>query len=894
MHDAVSTTIPGIITTKLTPPRVNDAVIPRKELLTNLSVDAAHSVVLICAPAGYGKTTLARLYVENLASPCAWLSLDPTDNTPAVFLTYLIAAIESACPGACVRSRAGLASAHELSDTLLADRLIRDLADLSGRLVLVLDDYHFIQDLTIHDFLSQLIRRMSAALQIVLVTRMDPPLPLGRLRGHGELAEIRTKQLRFSQAESEAYLQRFGPLPSTALANLVQKSEGWPVGLNLLGLSASMYPNARLLSAEQQIDGSSLVAGYFLEEVLEMIPVREQLLLCSTALPDRFSPSICHILARALNLDIDVQTWLRRLLEMHLFVQALDPYGSWYNYHQLFREFLLVRLRRTQSVETIRHLNLCLSNWFYERQHVEEALRYALAAGDARRAAEIVERESCAVMAATDWRRLGGWLEQLPESVQERAGIQVCYAYQMHFRHRLVLAAHHLDQAEAALSRQADAYSAAQRGEIEGSVVAMRAQHIAPDKPLEAQELAKRALDVLPEKCHFQRSNAEIASYFGRFLSEPVQTVVADIRSTLDELRNLPPSLRAVRLQLMVCAGFYQEADLTNLEYASQELLKLSEQAGLSFARGWSEYATGWLCYQRNDLSAAERYFLAIWENQDLYHGRVVVDALTGLVLIYRTLGEERRGAEAYDWLEHYVRRHNLAQGITVANALRWMADTGHVFVPPPQEFVVNLHGQFNAQLWIFPVTVAIRSYIALGGEQNLATAAELLDECRTNIYAQRDMRIVVELLCCRALLHQAQGREDAAVEYLEEAVRLAAGRGAYRLIADVGDALTPLLQELLARRIVPEFVAQVLSRPGPQVMRSASPRDRLDRIELSSREMEVLLLLAERLSDKEIAAQLKLSTRTVQKHAANIYQKLHVHGRRQAVASARAAGLIT
>ena len=895
----------GIIATKLRPPRPYHAVIPRDHLVQHLRT-AAPRLALISAPAGYGKTTLARLYVESVNVPCAWLSIDPNDSTLNAFLTYIIAACESAYPGMCGHSRAGLAAVGDLSAERMADRLIQDLADLDFSLVLVLDDYQFIEDLAVHQFVSRLIMRMPETLQLVITTRQDPPLPLARLRGHGQLLEIRSSQLRFTQTESEAFLRQFDALPQANLAELTHKADGWPVGLNLLAMSASTHvnpsPPANTLSAEN----APMISDYFLEEVMQTIPESEQLLLTSLALPDRFTPEVCALLARELGVDVPVRDWFTRFSRSHLFLYSLDPNQNWYNFHQLFRTFLLNRFLRTREGEVIQHLYLRLTEWFVQREYIDEAIQYALAAGDSRRAAEIVEAYAYQAMATMDWIRLGRWLAQLPDNELARPGVSTYAAYLQRFRHQRSAAIQTLEEAETALARQDFGYTNAQIDEIQGSIWALKGEVVLYDQPEAARRYVENALKVLSTRCVNQISLAEVVLYYIRFLFEPIRDVITDVQVALDKLNRRPLTLKSVRLQTVIGTGFYQLADLDSLEHVVNVLMTISRQTGLSYGVGWAEYGMGWICYQRNDLDTAERHFMAVWQHHEFNHGRCVVDALTGLVLVYRLQGNDRAAMQALAWLEQFVRQNRLTSGIRVASLLKWQSNPHHAVAVPLPEFSVDIQDQLSPMHWVFPVMAAIRQYTALGGAANLQTAERLLHQCETNVYIQRDLRIRMEWLCSQALLLEAQGERDLALQTLEEAVTTAAERRMYRIIADTGRELAPLLRVLSTRGVATAFIEQVLSlipsdaaagmdsddsfRPKPTV--AAVNGDAAD-VSLTQRETDVLHLLAARYSDKEIARELVLSPRTVQKHTTNIYQKLHVGNRQEAVAEAQALGLL-
>ena len=390
-----------ILLTKLHRPPATDDRIERPRLIDVLDRGLAGPLSLVTGPAGFGKTTAVSSWIERLASsqrsplPSAWLSLDEDDSDLVIFLRYLVAAIRTIFPESCAESADMLRSAHQPPSDVLFTTISNEIALLPNRFVVVLDDYHRIQGESVHDFLNTLIRHWPSSMHLVLISRINPPLPLASLRAGGRLAEIRGRDLRFTSDETALYAAQVlsAPLSESAVASLEQHTEGWAAGLHLACLSLQAGRDFESLLASMPAPDAD-VADYLVDEVLSRQPPAVQAFLLRTSILDRFCASLYDAVSGERGADEDPRwsaaacvEWSKRA---NLFVVPLDDRGEWYRYHHLFRKLLQQRLAAEVSADAVSELHRRAAAWFTQENLLDEGIRHALAAHDLEFAGKIM------------------------------------------------------------------------------------------------------------------------------------------------------------------------------------------------------------------------------------------------------------------------------------------------------------------------------------------------------------------------------------------------------------------------------------------------------------------------------------------------------------------------
>jgi LuxR family maltose regulon positive regulatory protein len=325
-------------------------------------------MTLISAPAGYGKSVLASQWLETCACPGAWLSLDENDNDLRVFLTYLLEAVQNAFPGATQEARTLLKAANLPPEKVLAHNLLNDLEQAEEPFILVLDDYHRIREKAVHDLLTELLRYPSPMLHLALLTRRDPPLPIGPMRAGGRVTEITVEHLRFTLSETTAFLERLldvAPDENT-LSVLEEKVEGWVAGLRLAALSLGRKGERdRIMKGLGE--GLQFVQEYLMQEVLSQVPPAFANFLIEASILDRFCAPLCDAVhlseGQPVEDEAGGQEFIEWLEKTHLFVVPLDETRSWFRYHHLFQELLQNQLEGRYSPEEIAALHSRAGSW---------------------------------------------------------------------------------------------------------------------------------------------------------------------------------------------------------------------------------------------------------------------------------------------------------------------------------------------------------------------------------------------------------------------------------------------------------------------------------------------------------------------------------------------------
>jgi LuxR family maltose regulon positive regulatory protein len=911
--------------TKLTVPSTRVSLVPRPRLSERLEEGLGRKLILISAPAGFGKSTLLSAWASELIGrplPDAWFSLDSGDNDPARFWRYFLTAVEQIQPGSGETALALLGSPQAPPIEAILTTPLNELVGLSTDAVLVIDDYHLIESQTIHKALTFLIDHLPTRMHLVIATRADPPLPLPRLRARGEMTELRADELRFTSEEAASFLSEVMGLELMAedIAELEGRTEGWIAGLQMAALA--MRDHADVPGFIASFAGSNRhVVDYLAEEVLARQPEGLRTFLLETSILDRMCAPLCNAVAG----HTDGQTTLERLEHANLFVIPLDDERRWYRYHHLFADVLRQRLSQTQA-DLAPELHRRASAWFEEEVLIAEAIRHALAAQDWERAIRLIESGGMAVVLSQQVRTMLGWIDGLPEElVRERPVLCTIHALALVFLNRLEDAEARLQDAERCIS--GDSTTDEDRA-ILGRAAVLRGGIARYSGDLErCVAMARRALELLPETeaTTNERSAARINVAFEYQVSgdvtptneRPLEEAILWFRTSgalIPLLRgiNYLARLRTLQGRLRAAAATYEEA--TEVVSARDGLRGVVNSAA-------HYVGLGDIHRERNDLDSAELY---LRRAVDMFTGALPVDAdvaTHGYLSLTRVQQARGRHAEAVATLDAFTTlarqrdffpllvargeaartRLALIQGDLPA-AVRWAeaSELGADDEPsyPREEQYLTLVRVLIAQGRLDPM------------DSSLDDALGLLDRLFRAAEGGGRMGSVIEILALRALALQARHEWCEAHMALERALVLAEPEGYVRVFVDEGAAMKTLLSELLkrrhkeprdarqhamlsyARRLLAAFDSPHTSTEP--AVGGASNADQLLLDSLTAREEEVLALIADGLSNPEIAVRLFIATSTVKGYVHSVFRKLEVDSRTRAVARARELNLIS
>ncbi|RIK44282.1 MAG: hypothetical protein DCC55_02935 [Chloroflexi bacterium] len=895
-----------ILTTKLYRPRARADLIARPQLLTKLAEAARRPLTLISAPAGFGKTTLLAAWLEQVAWRVAWFSLDEGDNDPIRFWTYCIAALQMVEPALGEDMRSALLAPQPPPIEAILTPLLNDLAAESQPLTLVLDDYHVIAAPVIHEAITFLVGHLPPTTHLVIAGRTNPPLPLARLRARGQLAEIRAADLRFNQTEVAHFVQEVvgQPLSDADIAALEMRTEGWVAGLQLAALS--LRARADVSSFIQAFTGShAYIIDYLVEEVLQQLPDETQRFLVQTAILDRFCGALCE----AVTGQPGAQRVLEQLERDNLFLIPLDTQRQWYRYHHLFADVLRHRLRQLQSA-LVADLHLRAAGWFAANGWLPEAIAHVFAAQAPEEAARLIECEAEAALKRGEYMTLQGWLGRLPEAViRTHPRLALFWASTAVITHDLDAAQKWLALAEAAACDQ----SAPAGAELLAEVAAIRAG-IALNRGdfSQTRALAEQALAALPESS--LRLRGEVTLHLGLAQSWSLNPVAA-VQAYAEAGRL---ALRAGDLHTALLAMFNQgsqhfmQGRLQQAATTYRNALQVAAEQGAAripitsaLHRGLAE-----LHYEWNELERASTHLQEALERGE--RGglpRVMVLNDLALARLHFARGDAAAALATIEHALHLVEVHELppryASPPAAFQARLWLAlDNREAAFAWARDADLDLMGELDYLYEAEYITLA-RVFIAQGrpGE-----AQALLARLRADAAAVERVNSIVEILAVEVVAWSAQGELRQARSVLERALNLGLPGGYIRIFVDEGEVMRQLLGGLrtqVAAPVLVNYIDRLDAAFGPTTTRMATPTtenapahpggasNELLIEPLTERELEVLRLIATGLSDRQAAETMIVAIGTVKRHLNNIYGKLGVHSRTQALARAREFGLL-
>jgi LuxR family maltose regulon positive regulatory protein len=918
--------------TKLHRPRVSHDLVPRPRLVERLHRSLDRKLTLICAPAGFGKTTLACMWLQDCPCRAAWLSLDENDNDLRVFLSYFVAAIQTVFPDACPTTLGFLHAPQLPPLDHIATTLVNDIADLpeppstgSGpSFILTLDDYHAIQDNTVHELVAAVISNLPRHAHLVLASRVDPPWPLASLRVGRQMMELRADDLRFTLDEARAFLERVvgAKLTSEAVATLEGRTEGWIAALRLAALS--MRGETDHAAFVQSFKGTHRdLTDYLTTEVLSQQPQPIQDFLLRTSILDRFCAPLCDTIIdegpitkdESLQSTRDVpssfvagppslsQAILDELDRANLFLVPLDYERRWYRYHHLFQELLRRRLQAQLNEEDLASLHSRASAWLRDNGLIEEALRHALTAGDLEGAAQLVENSRHDLLNREDWPTLERCLNQLPEAVvRERPALLLARAWVLDLHYQISGIPRLLQEAEACLSTDSGAWSESEMRSVRGEIDALWSLVLyLGDEGQRALESAQRALERIPVAYAFARSFAVLILALAHQMTGRARTAVGTLSEFLAEAGTQPDTIVA-RVLIGQIYVHMLEGNCHQAAQALDQLQLVTSKARLTVSMVVAHWLLGRISYEWNNLEAASQHFSSVFELRYGAQYIMVHDSMIALALTHQTQGMPEKSEDTLAALRRFALDIGITQRLHEIDSFEASLAVLQGHVQGAIRWAETVNSDMPTAIFLFlelPIVTKARVLIAQGTDASLREATQLLQELLAYAESVHNTYHQIGLLALLALAYQAQRRTESALEALERSLRLAQPGGFIRTFVDLGPTMAGLLYQLAEGGVAPEYVRQVLAA-FPEARAEGDPVHQIRQASraalvepLTRRESEILVLLARQLTNQEIADSLVISPLTVKKHTINIYQKLGVNSRAQAVAQARALGIL-
>jgi LuxR family maltose regulon positive regulatory protein len=645
-------------------------------LLAKLDRWCRQPLILVSAPAGYGKTTLLSTWLETLDRPSIWLTLDEHDSKLVVFLDYLLTAVRTRFPHACPEMEHLLASFQMPPSKVLANTLTNELDQIGQDYMLVLDDYHTIRDIAVHELLTEVLHHAPRSLHLVISTRRDPPLPLVNLRALSLMAEIRVQDLRFTTAEASALLQQVmgKQVDDATVATLVERTEGWITGLRLLAPSVHSQQSLQDISEGMQ-SSYQHVREYLITEVVARQPTAVQNFLLKTSILSR----LCAPLADAVCCqDNDPATpllgggqHLEWLDAANLFLIPLDEEHRWFRYHHQLRQLLQHELERHCSPDELATLHLRASEWFAQNGFVDEALDHAWVSGDTTAAVRLVSQHRHEQMQRENGQRIAQWLRQFPrEVIDSQPELLMAKAWTMYLRLQVTEMPPILDRIEE-LVAQLPPGSVIMRS-LQGEIDTLRSYqcYLAGDSE-RGWAHAQRALESLPREWFYERGMAltHAAAIACQCLSD-----LPGAQAMLDRhLADIQLPTEVLLYLHLLTARYYlhwTSADLRNLLHVGSCVLRQAEQVDMPASIAWAHYYLGVSYYERNNLAEAERHLTAALERRHTAEGLVAAQSAFGLALTYQAQGQSQQALDTVDLITAYLLEAQLTDLLPTAQAL--------------------------------------------------------------------------------------------------------------------------------------------------------------------------------------------------------------------------------
>jgi LuxR family maltose regulon positive regulatory protein len=910
-----------LLVTKLAMPPVRSDLVARPRLVNQLSLGIQRPLTLIAAPAGFGKTTLLSSWLEQASLRSAWLALEQDDDDLTRFWSYVFAAVSRVHPGSEASALALLQGSAPQQLPRIETVLtvwINGLAALSHEVALILDDYHVITAPSIHRSVTYLVDHLPPRLHLVIATRADPPLPLARLRTRGHLTEIRSADLRFTPEETSSFLIRTLGLHLSGedIAALEARTEGWIAGLQLAGLS--MRGRHDIPAFLKAFTGSQrYIIDYLTEEVLARQPAFVQTFLLQTAILERLEGSLCEAVLGKYDGEAGGQVVLEQVEQANLFLVPLDDERRWYRYHQLFAEALRHRLQRTHPT-LVPELHRRASAWYEQQGLTHDAVYHALAASDFAQAARLIEHSFInSFVRRGEMATLQRWAAALPdELIRSSIELSILRGWLLFASGKHDEALLHLEDIERTFGltpvsdepgeKQTMPGGMSSQAEIKGRIATIRASIAVTRGDLPRTiALSRLALEYLPKE---NISRAYAAWYLGRAYWLRGEVSAASI--ALAEASRISWEVDHLYGVFLVTHDLARvqkfQGHLHQADQTYRQALELAlERGGDLPAVGPAYVGRGQLEYEWNHLEEATALLqegIKLCERSG--NGRAILQAQITLGFIKQAQGDAD-GARA------------IMQQVVQPTSRQHLSQYRNAQVEAFSAWLSLMQGDETAVLrWLQHCNLTLDGQVSHVREREYLTLVRVLltqrrlDEARGWLAsllqlaeAQGRTGSVIEILMLQAEALHASGEVSLAIERLSRALALAEPEGYIRLFVDEGGPMAHLLGQMRrppgdqpgSRRYREHLLAELHRAEHASHAPVALPGSGMDLLgeALSERELEVLRLIVEGCSNREIADRLVIAVSTVKWYVNAIYGKLQVESRTKAIARARELNLV-
>ncbi len=883
-----------VLRTKLHPPLTMPDMVPRMRLVDHLDDGQVQPLILISAPAGYGKSILVSSWLENCGWPSSWISLEQSDSDIRQFLLYFVSAVRNIFPNAC-KNTLTIVNAPQLpSLPTLAATFSNDLGEIKKPFILVLDDYYRIDvNSPVNDLLYHLLERPPLPLHLVIITRRDPPLQIVTLRAKGQVTELRMQDLCFTREETKMLLENSATFTADdeTLDDLEREIEGWAVGLRLV---------SQVLSSNQKRDeflqnlhaGVQQTNAYLLQEVFVRQPPELQDYLLVSSILDRFSAplceAVCHFDNDHLVPKVSAEKFINELTDRNLFTISLDSQGKWFRFHHLFQQLLREELAKRMSSNEIARLHVHASQWFKEQNFFDEAIQHLLTAGDTVGAAKIIEHHhQLSEQKKYWWKNLQRWLSLLPEEIKKhRPALLLSQAWVMHFRYQLQEIAPLVRQIELlAMEKPLDEICTMELKIFQGIL------HYWAGNGETALQRLSEAQKHIPPKYH---SMTTLIDTYVAMASQMIGQGKASLRKLNKTIEQCDQLNKALFTRLILARTFSHilSGKLTPAVQDAKRINHALRQSDFSIIYGWGDYIAASSYFRLNNLQPALIHFSSTVKFLYSIHTRVAADSMIGLALVNQAIGETDAATDTMDKLLDFIKETGQTQLLAVAQSGQARLALAQGDLNLASDWLQSFDGKPfipTMSLWLEnPVITQIRVLLAIASPETLKQANTLLASMRQETEALHNTCQLIEIMALQVLALEKLGYGAASLNALKELIALTEPGQWIRPFVELGLPMAKIVQRLSDQAGSTDYLHRILTQCKPVKAASLNitgkpPQSFPGKETLTNRELDILELLTQRLQNKEIATHLFVSIETIKTHLKHLYKKLGVSNRQEA-----------
>ena len=897
-----------MLQTKLYRPPINDDYLYRDHLIDLLNQNKDRPFSLVCAPSGYGKSMLISSWLENCECHYIWLSLSDDENDFRTFLENILFSINSVFPDS-LENFAALLKGPELPPIkIIAETLINDLDDITKDFVLVLDDFHLINNQQINELIDKVLKYPTQNMHLVIISRRDPSINLSSLRSHGRMNEVRMRDLSFNTTEVSELFKKLSPLKlnDKSISSIHEKTEGWVTGLRLILLTLHDANDVDKLLKNLE-KGFFNISEFLMEEVIRKQPIEIQNTLLSSSILDRLSADLITEVCFPDNnkLENRGEEFINWLINSNLFLIPLDLQNHWFRYHHLFQDILLEQFKNTTNPEKIKTIHARASNWFEQNGFMDQAIHHAHIVGDLDKIVSIIEKYRNDALNNDKWHILERWLLAVPFEVQQQKPIllltQAWISYQQTKIDEVVGVLERLDT----LAKDI-AFSKEMLGEFalfKGIIAYFSAQEE------ESKEYLEEACENLKDDIGVILGEAELFYAVVLQMCGETEKGIQFLNQCL--LKAKPSDIMYLsRITSGYVYMYMLEGDYTKAEVAGIRFDKIAEKCQSQFVLAWSKLLLGAIYFNKFDLEKAVSYFKSGLKNRYISDMSISVNAYIGLTFSFQLLQRKDEANNALEKLLEFVEEMNNnvfmpavlscqawmdLQNGKLSSAISWAHST-----EPPLD-------PLSLFVWLDrPLITKARILIEENTKKSLTVAVDLLLQTLQLVQSVNYTCHFIDLYILLSIAYQKQGDKDNSIAMFTKAVLLGESQRIIRPFMETKELITDQFMIMKEKNIARAFIEELSSilentnYHGEEVAKKATKEKLKDTFKgfkiqkLTSREKEIIELVAKGYRNKEIADKLFISLDGVKKHIYRTYQKLHVKNRVELINLTKEQGLIS